>query len=342
MLKKCVIIFSFILVGVTLHAQNNSSDTTINPVGDNLYMDTTLDYDKLFSEFSSFLDSILTPQSYFLASVSVGKGNFNSTNKNTFIVSSSKQLIYLPTIGYYHRNGLGLTAASYITEDEGKMALYQFAITPSYDYLNNRDLATGISFTKYITKDSLSFYTTPLQNEVYGYFTYRKWWMKPMVAFSYGWGSRSDYEERESLIEDLRLRRRGFTYINSEETVSDFSITTSVRHDFYWLHVFSKKDHIRLSPQLSFTSGTQKFGFNQSSNTYVTVLRTGNNVLYNSDNAYLDDKINFQPLSLNMYLRTEYSIGKFFIQPQVTFDYYFPAATNNFNTLFSVNAGVIL
>ncbi|MFZ1532565.1 MAG: hypothetical protein WAT14_00280, partial [Chitinophagaceae bacterium] len=216
---------------------------------------------------------------------------------------------------------------------------YQGAITPSYDYLNNKSLATGISYTKFFTKDSLPFYTTPLQNELYAYFTYRKWWIRPTIAMSYGWGSRTDFMQREELIQDLRLRRRGFTYINTEEKISDFSIMATLRHDFYWLDVLTFKDHIRFTPQISFTSGTQKFGFNQSSNTYATVIRNNSNVLYSTENVYLDDELRFQPLSLTMFLRGEYSIGKFFIQPQFTMDYYFPATSNNFNSIFSINIG---
>jgi hypothetical protein len=162
-----------------------------------------------------------------------------------------------------------------------------------------------------------------------------------MLAVSYGWGSRSDYQERETLVQDLRLRRRGYTYINTKETISDFSVMASVRHDFYWLDVFTFRDHIRFTPQLTFTSGTQKFGFNQSSNTYATLIRNSSNVLYNSDNVYLDDQLQFQPLSLTLYLRGEYSIGKFFFQPQFAMDYYFPSSSKHFNTIFSVNAGLM-
>jgi hypothetical protein len=219
------------------------------------------------------------------------------------------------------------------------MNLFQAGLSPSFDYLQNRAFASGISYTRYFTKKDLSFYTTPLQNELYGYFTYRKSWLRPTVAVSYGWGSRSDYSEREEQIQALRLRLRGFTYINTKESVSDFSVLASVRHDFYWLDVFANNDHIRFTPQLSFTSGTQKFGFNQSSNTYATIVRTGNTVLYNSENVYLDDRLNFQPLSLTLFLRSEYSIGRFFLQPQLMMDYYFPAPSNNFNLLFSLNTG---
>jgi len=40
-----------------------------------------------------------------------------------------------------------------------------------------------------------------------------------------------------------------------------------------------------------------------------------------------------------MFLRGEYSIGKFFIQPQFTMDYYFPASSGNFTSIFSINIG---
>ena len=160
-----------------------------------------------------------------------------------------------------------------------------------------------------------------------------------MVSVGYGWGSRTDYKERETLIQDLRLRRNGFTRVNSRESVSDLSVVASVRHDFYWLDVFTYNDHFRISPQLNFTSGSQKFGFNQSSNTYGVTVRTGTNVLYGSDNVSLDDKLYFQPLSLTFYLRTEYAIGKFYIQPQLILDYYFPATEKKFSGLFAINTG---
>lgn len=340
MLKRWIILPVFSLLHSTVFAQAGTGDSAMAPVKDELALvDTTLDYDELFRDFDAFMDSILTPRSYTLASLSMGKGYYNFIQKDGSVIAD-KRLTYSPLAGYYHKNGLGITAMGYVANDGQQLNFYQGAITPSYDYLQNRDFATGISYTRFLTKDSLPFYTTPLQNELYAYFTYRKWWIRPTVAVSYGWGSRSDFSQREELIQDLRLRRRGFTYINTQESVSDFSVMASVRHDFYWLSVFSDNDHIRFTPQIAFTSGTQKFGFNQSSSTYATAIRSNTNVLYNTDNFAFDNQINFQPLSLTLFFRGEYSIGKFFLQPQLTFDYYFPATGGNFTTLFSINAGL--
>ena len=343
MLIKWPILLTIIasLLCVNTFAQDNKVDSVIVPVKEVPLIDTTIDYDALFRDFDAFMDSILSPNSYFLSSLSIGKGYYNFESKSAATITTTKKLTYSPMLGYYHKSGFGLTATGYLVDDGQKMNLFQGGISPSFDYLKNKDFATGISYTKYFTKDSLPFYTTPIQNELYAYFTYRKWWIRPMLAASYGWGSRTDYMQREELIQDLRLRRRGFTYINTEETISDFSLIASLRHDFYWLDVFTYKDHIRFTPQLSFTSGTQKFGFNQSSSTYATTVRTGTNVLFNSENVYLDDQIKFQPLSLTLFLRGEYSIGKFFIQPQLMLDYYFPENADNFNAIFQMNLGFI-
>lgn len=325
---------------MTAFAQSSHPDSVLNELKTEYLLDSSIDYDMLLEEMESFLDSLIAPRSYFLGSAAFGKGYFNTFSKSDVFLETSQRLTLTPTVGYFHKGGLSLMATGNFVHNENKLNFYQLSLSPGYDYLKNRKLATGISYTKFFTKDSLSFYTTPIQNELYAYFIYRKWWMKPMIALSYGWGSRSDYMIRESYIQDLRLRRRGFTRVNSEETVADLSLNTSIRHDFYWLKIFSHKDHFRLTPQVSFVSGTQKFGFNQSANTYATIVRTGANVLYTSDNVYLDDKLEFQPLSLTLFLRGEYSIGKFFLQPQLIFDYYFPTDQHNFNTLFSMNAGV--
>lgn len=330
---------AFFIMGFAAWSQQSSGDSIVSPNKDILLSDT-INYDELFQDFDAFMDSILSPHSYFLASLSVNKGFYSYQTKSlSTLIEPVKKLTYSPTLAYYHKSGVGFTSTGSIINDGKNVNLYQLAFTPSYDYLENKAIATGVSFTKFFTKNSLPFYTTPLQNELYGYFTYRKWWFRPTIAASYGWGSRSDYMKRESVIQDLRLRRNGFTYINTEESVSDFSLMLSVRHDFYWLDVLAYNDHIRITPQITFTSGTQKFGFNQSSSTYATVVRTGSNVLYSTEEIYLDNQLKFQPLSLSLYLRGEYSIKKFFIQPQFALDYYFPADKNNFTTLFSLNLG---
>ena len=303
-------------------------------------MDTT-DYDALFNELDALLDSLTAPRNFVLFNMAMGNNYFNYESGTSNLLQSKKKITYTPTLAYFSKTGLGLSLTTVIVDDGENINPYQTYVTASYDYLKDPHFITGVAFTHFFTKDSLPFYTSPLKREIYGYFTYKKSWFKPSVALSYGWGSRSDYEEREDYITSLRLGLKGFTRVNTKESVNDFNLMTSVRHDFYWMDVFANNDYIRLSPQILFTSGTQKFGFNQTSNSFATVPRTGANILYNTDNVYLDDQLYFQPLSLSAYVKTEYVIGKFFLQPQLVFDYYFPSADKNFSTGFIMNAGVI-
>jgi hypothetical protein len=341
MVKTWCVIIVLQFGWIVSFSQTNPTDSLLTKTDTIPPIDTTIDYDLLFDEMESFLDSISAPRSYTLAALVFGKKYFYYKTKESRDLKTTGKIVFTPTAGYYHKSGFGITGVASFVNDQKNFSFYQLAITPSYDYLANRNLATGFSYTRYATKDSLPFYTSPLQNELYAYFTYRKWWFKPMVAVSYGWGSRSEYRERETYLTDYQLATLGFARVNTSESISDLSVVTSVRHDFYWLDVLNFRDHIRLTPQLSFTSGSQKFGFNQSSNTYVTRAGSNTATLYSTENVYFDNKMYFQPISLTFHLRTEYAIGKFYIQPQIVLDYYFPADDNRFSKLFTFNAGIM-
>jgi hypothetical protein len=311
----------------------------------NLFMDTTLDYEDLLEEMDIFLDSLLRPRSFFMASVAGGTGYFNFIKGNGMRqqVEVEKQIVLTPTIGYYYKKGPGLTLSGNLTDNNGQLALYQAALSPSFDFIQTRQWFAGVSYTRYFTKDSLSFYVSPLENEVSGYVTWRKPWLQPSLTASYGWGSRTDFQKRAKYIRFLRVKRRGRPAAGgttTTEEVADFSLTGSVRHSFYWTGLVSKKDYIKFVPQLSVTAGTQKFGFNRTTSTYPVNARNAANAVYNTGDIDIEDKFKFQPVSVSLYLRPEYNFGAFFIQPQLILDYYLPA--NNFSAMFSLTAGIIL
>src|SRR5829696_1460476 len=288
---------------------------------DSLAIDSTyFDYEELFSEMDALLDSLTEPRSFTLINLSIGQSflTYNAAKSSTF--ETMRRVMYAPSLAYYHKSGFGIGAGTSIVNDGNHLSPYQFLISGSYDYLNKKAFITGISFSHYLTKGDLSFYTSPLRNELYGYFTYRKLWFKPSIGLSYGWGSRDDFEEIEEKIQNINLAQNGFTRINTNEKVIDLNLTTSVRHDFYFINSLGS-DYIRITPQISLTSGSQQFGFNQTSNSYATIRRTGTNILYKTENIAFDDQFYFQPISLATFLKTEYAKGRFFIQPQFICDY---------------------
>lgn len=312
-------------------------DSTL-PSSDILF-DEDLDYDALFNELGSFLDSLLAPRNYFTITAGLTQGYFNYFDKSSHRLAVKKSLVMSPTITYVSKHGPGISLGGSMVEDKDRLQFYQYSITPSFDFLQNREYAAGLSFTRYFTKDSLSFYTSPLQNEIGAYFLWRKSWIQPGLSASYAWGSEKEYKERLKFIQWLRARRLRLENPDPfltvrEKSITDFSVTASIRHSFYWLSVFSKRDNIKLNPVIAFTAGSQKFGFNQSHTT-----RLAN---YYLRNINLEKETKFQPLALTLYLRTEYSIGKFFLQPQLMVDYYFPATGNGFSCLAAINAGIFL
>jgi hypothetical protein len=335
LITACLLVLSFIGFSQT------TRDTLPANSDESLEMDTSFNIDDLLNEMDLFLDSLLKPRSYFLASVSVGSNYFNYVKRNPLRLESEKKRVYSPVAGYFHKSGPGLTLSGNITNTGDHLELYQYLVSPSFDFIQNSNWIGGLSYTRYFTKDSLPFYTSPLQNEYNGYFIWRKSWLQPGITVTYGHGSRSDFKKRERFIEYLRRRRLGsiIDVIKTDEEVADFSVTTSVRHSFYWMNVFGKKDYIKIVPQIAFAAGTQKFGFNRTTSTYSVNLRNATNLLYNTGDVNVDQDLEFQPLSLSLYLRPEYSIGKFFIQPQFILDYYFPS--ENFTTVFALNAGVV-
>ena len=204
MVKKYLIIICFIVCSNLANSQTPEQDS-IPLTANDLALDTSINYDDLFNEFDLFLDSLLAPRSYFLANLSVGQGYFNFSNKTNTKISVVQKFTWSPSIGYYSKNGLGLTLTGYMVNDSPRLNLYQVSFSPSYDFLKNKNIAAGISYMRFFTKDSLRFYVSPLQNEVNGYFLWRKAWLQPGIAASYGWGSRTEYKKRVRFLERLRM-----------------------------------------------------------------------------------------------------------------------------------------
>lgn len=324
----------FVTVGMFSPSTANAQSGKL----DSLFMqgDTSAVMDSLMKDFDSFLDSLHQRKSMFMIGMGVGTGFFSFENKNSVYLSTEKKLLLSPHIGYFHKSGLGLMLSGYAVNDNSKMNLYQVAISPTYDVIK-RAYSAGISYTHYLTKDSVDFYTTPIRNELFAYFSYKNWWVRPGVSVSYGWGSRTDYEQQQYSIWLQRLQRSRSFYITvkNQESVQDLSVTLSVRKDFDWYDVLTKNDNFTITPVLLLNGGTQQFGFNTSYSYKATAIRA--NSL--PSNSSISDQTGFGLQSASAVLRCSYMIGKFMIQPQVFADYYIPQTeSQRWNTVFSVSA----
>lgn len=301
--------------------------------------DTTAVMDSLLKDFDAYLDSLAGRKSFFTINAGIGTGFFSFNEKNSVSMNTRRKMIFSPFFGYFHKSGFGMAASASSLLNNG-INFYQYALSPSFDCIK-QSFSTGIAYTRYFTKDSLDFYTTPIQNEMFAYFSYKKWWVRPTLSLSYGWGSHKEYEKRKAtrLARLLEARDRYYVIVKNTTSVSDFSATISVRKDIDWYNVLGKHDNITLTPITMLNAGTQTYGFNTSYSYNFAPVRA-NSLPSNND---ISDNTQFAFQSACMALRGSYLKGRFLLQSQVLFDYFLQDVqdpSSKLSTVYSVTAGL--
>ena len=320
---KKVLVIIFLFNSYAIYAQNESGKDSIAFL------------DSIMNEVDDILDEIIPKKNYFSAGIGIGTGFFNFKNFSTESFNREKKMMFSPAVSFYHKTGLGISAIGYAVP-ENKLNFYQASVTPSYDYIKRGKWNAGIAYTKFFTKDNLSFYTTPISNELSGYFSYKRAFLKPAVSIAYGWGSRTEYEKHKSEVLLLRRFRdpRVITIAN-KESIRDLSLLTTLRKDFYFIDVLSSGDLFSITPVIALSAGTQNFGLNTS---FSSNSKRLNNFLPVNQN--LKAKSGFDIQSAAAMLRADYSISKFFLQSQFLLDYYLHATPDRLNNAFAIIAGV--
>jgi hypothetical protein len=304
--------------------------------------DSTRIMDSLMKDFMSFVDSIAAPKSFLSINLGVGNRSF-SVNNNSLNAqeSSTKVLSFTPSIGYYHKSGLGISITGFVSAIGNNPELYQYAITPSYDYISKK-LSAGISYTRYTGKKDAIESTSPYDNDVYGYFNihHKKW--RYGVSAGYATGSFSDilsYKDSVLRLNPLTNRIEWFRYTVTTESmnhIKDFSLAASVRKDFEWYNVLNKHDNLTLSITGYLVSGSSSV----STNTNLNVSTRRKITLARFKRSYASQNgNNFQFQSTALSLSLFYTIGKFNLQPIWFMDYYFPDTETHFSQVFSLTVG---
>ena len=291
--------------------------------------------DSIYREMDEILDQMVPRKNYFSASVGAGTGFFNFKNFSNENYDREKKIMLSPSLSFYHKIGLGISATANLIS-ENKFNLYQASVSPSYDYIKRGKWSTGIAYTRYFTKNNLAFYTTPISNELSAYYSLKKYFIQPAVSLAYGWGSRTEYEERKTDVLLLRRHRNPrVVTVRNDHSIRDLSLLISARHDIDFFKLFSSRDLLTITPVVALSSGTQNFGLNTS---FTSDSKQLNNFLPNNQN--LSDKNSFDLQSASAVLRADYSIDIFYFQSQFLFDYYLHLTPQRSNTAFALIAGV--
>jgi len=203
------------------------------------YADSLVTDDSVIKDLNAFIDSLSRPKT--LLAVELGTGNgFFTTKSATAATGYVTKTFFTPSVTYLHKSGLGISGSVYATTDQGRMTVYQGAISPSYE-IARRSWEAGISYTRYFNKDSLSFGVNPLRNDLYLYGVLKKFWLEPGLAFDWSFDAfRYDVQTVAGYITDAS----SVTRVHAHTLAGVFTL----QHDFEWFGVVTKDDHLGFTP----------------------------------------------------------------------------------------------
>ena len=298
--------------------------------------DSTMQIDSLLKDLRSMLDSLDYDKSFLAMNINVSNGLFSLRNNNF----NSQQAVMnkfslVPAVSYNHKSGLGITGAAYMIFDSAKSGFYQYALSPSYDYVKGKKVSFGVSYTHYFVSDGYEDYSTPFANEFYGYIHGRKGWLRPGASLGWAMGNYKDVYIKDTVI--LGIPRR---IIDTTHTsISDLSITASLAHEFEWDGVLAKDDDLTITPILYVVAGAQQYNV-VSKYKLVWLASAGRLARKFKRTSVQNTGLEFQSFAFSLSL--DYDIGAFSFSPQYYVSYYLPTTTaNRWSNIFGLSIGFI-
>ncbi|MBP6687351.1 MAG: hypothetical protein KA160_05790, partial [Lacibacter sp.] len=304
-----------------------------------------INVDSVEKEIDAFLnlyDSLKAPRSYFLLSIGAGNTQFSVRNVALNAQQSATNLNITPIVGYYHKSGLGITYNNYMLVEAGKTELLQHALTLSYDYLKGEHASYGISYTRFFGKKEFVNAASPYDNDLllYVQFGKRKFQPGAMLGFSGG-----RYRETLQYLDSQQVRMpltnqfvTQYYYVSdtSNVLIRDVSLIPYLRYNLM-LAGIGEKDYFNLQPTLMLLGSSGKVAIDSKGTIRQRRLLDRSR---NYSETY-SQKSTFQFQSVGLQLDATWYIGKFFLNPQVYFDYYLLSGENKWSALYSVQTGLM-
>lgn len=299
-------------------------------------LDSLLQNDEMLKMINNF------GKTYSYFRVNVGMGNKTNSGGDRAIESlQNYPFIINPSAGYYHKSGFGISFTGYLLNEKNKTDFYQYTVTPSFGYNKGKFADVLISYSHYFEKNKYSYNTSPVQDEFYGNILFKKSWLKPAISTGYSFGKYHEIVGIDTSITIL-TQQIPIKYTDTITTkLSTFSVAGSVEHSFIFFNLFSIKDGLSFTPQLSLISGINTYAVSHTSSLANFTLfskRLLKRIRYFQTQS---NKMNYQLQSVGLDLDINYSIGKFYLEPDFYLNYYLPATNDNrFTQTFNFNVGI--
>lgn len=265
-------------------------------------------------ELERQLDSLLNERKKSELIIGVGYGNNPAYSEKRLRFEQSLELkpFVSPSLTYYHKSGFFASVSNYYLFNGSKQPWFEWDFSVGYDYTEHDDFLAGISYTRYLYADSANIPLTPILNEAFAYFYYRKWWLQPGVSVDMGWGRDKD------VIGPFDHRLKGY----------DFNVIAVLRHPFIFLDVLRKKDALLMTPSLGLTMGTAAYDSHLMRRAGIAAMEqcdknpdanNGGAPPINIPNEFTIHAFSaFAPRAVDVTMSVSYVVGPFTFNPSYT------------------------
>ncbi|HVB03261.1 MAG TPA: hypothetical protein VNE41_06045 [Chitinophagaceae bacterium] len=272
-------------------------------------MDTTI------GSLEALMDTTTPVKSQLVFSAAIGNNPYNQLSKNTYILVN--KIYFMPGISYTHKSGLGLAISAYDLFGEGDKGWFEYDISPSYTFDQDKNLSFGISFEKYLYSKVSPIPRSPLNSEFYSYIIVNPWWLQPGLALDYAYG---EYQMKKKII-----------------PAEDIEILASLQHVFDFDNLIFANDDLSITPAINLIAGTDKyirsFGSTRLAGRSKHITKKGKNIPITAStiNTYTVQQSQFLARTLEASLDLNYTIGKFTLEPQYYYDFALDPSQGNFS-----------
>lgn len=148
----------------------------------------------------------------------------------------SNSLSLAPSVSFRHKSGLAFSYSPKFVFGGATPGLYMHAVSVGISQYDKPAFSYAASFSHYFFTGNSSVPYSPLTNEIYTSFTYKKPWLRPGISAGIGFGTN--------------------TAISPSASVYDMGISAGVSHSFDWE---SGDVSFSASPSLSLNAGTNDY-----------------------------------------------------------------------------------
>jgi len=163
-----------------------------------------------------------------------------SVNNNDTLYSNS--MVVAPFIRYYYQ-GFGLKYAPYFITSGSKPGIYMHTVTAGYEQYEKEHINLDLSYTHFFFSGNATIPYTPLNNELYGFISFKKLWLAPLLSADLGFGKDGSGNEQAGLNAAAGVSHsftHSSTHLFSSIEIDPSLLVNASANDFYSFLTSSK------------------------------------------------------------------------------------------------------